>query len=127
MHIVTLGIDLAKNVFALRGVDAAGKPVLARPSVARAKLAEVVASLLPCLIGTETCTGAHHWAGCLSDRSGHAFALPPAQHMRPCVRRYQTDRTEPAGLLEADRCGGSPRLPVTAPDRRRTPGFASPQ
>lgn len=51
MVIVTLGIDLAKNVFALHGVDAAGRPVLVRPSVPRGKLLELVASLPPCLIG----------------------------------------------------------------------------
>src|SRR5205823_2297268 len=62
MAIVTLGIDLAKNVFALHGVDEAGKPVLVRPSVARGKLLELVASLPPCLIGMEACSGAHHWA-----------------------------------------------------------------
>ena len=47
MAIVTVGIDLAKNVFALHGVDAAGKPALVRPSVARGKLLELVASLPP--------------------------------------------------------------------------------
>jgi hypothetical protein len=49
MAIVTLGIDLAKNVFALHGVDATGKAVLLRPSVPRGKLLELVASLPPCL------------------------------------------------------------------------------
>ena len=64
MAIVTLGIDLAKNVFALHGVDATGRAVLVRPSVARGKLLELVASLPPCLIGMEACSGAHHWARC---------------------------------------------------------------
>ena len=62
MAIVTIGIDLAKNVFAIHGVDATGKAVLVRPSVARAKLLELIASLPPCLIGMEACSGAHHWA-----------------------------------------------------------------
>ena len=52
--IVTVGIDLAKNVFAVHGVDATGKPVLVRPSVSRAKLLELIAMLLPCLIGSGT-------------------------------------------------------------------------
>src|SRR5207253_9318723 len=51
MAIVTLGIDLAKNVFALHGVDATGRAALQRASVARGKLLETVASLPPCLIG----------------------------------------------------------------------------
>lgn len=50
MAIVTVGIDLAKNVFALHGVNAAGKPELVRPNVSRAKLCQVVAALPPCLI-----------------------------------------------------------------------------
>jgi transposase len=62
MAIVTLGIDLAKNVFALHGVDATGKVVLTRPSVPRGKLLELVVSMPPCVIGMEACSGAHHWA-----------------------------------------------------------------
>ena len=54
--IVSLGIDLAKNVFAQHGVDGAGKPVLVRPNVARSALVEVVAKLPPCLIGMEACS-----------------------------------------------------------------------
>ena len=54
MSIVTVGIDLAKNVFAVHGIDATGKPVLVRPSVSRAKLLELIAMLLPCLIGSGT-------------------------------------------------------------------------
>lgn len=57
MAIVTVGIDLAKNVFAVHGVDATGKPVLMRPNVPRAKLAELIGSLPPCLIGLEACSG----------------------------------------------------------------------
>ena len=54
ISIVTVGIDLAKNVFAVHGIDAIGKPVLVRPSVSRAKLLELIATLPPCLIGSGT-------------------------------------------------------------------------
>ncbi len=60
--IVTIGIDLAKHIFAVHGVDATGKPALVRPNVPRSKLLELIASLPPCLIGIEACPGAHHWA-----------------------------------------------------------------
>ena len=53
MTIVTVGIDLAKNVFAVHGVDEAGKPALVRPEVPRAKLMKLIANLQPCLIGME--------------------------------------------------------------------------
>ncbi|EPT7521089.1 hypothetical protein ACVSHZ_005306 [Escherichia coli] len=62
MTVVTVGIDLAKNVFAVHGVNAAGKAVLVKPLVRRAKLLELIATLPACLIGIEACTGAHYWA-----------------------------------------------------------------
>lgn len=60
MAIEYVGIDLAKNVFAVHGVDEHGQLALARPSVPRARLHELIASLPPCVIGMEACSGAHH-------------------------------------------------------------------
>jgi hypothetical protein len=60
MAIVTVGIDLAKNVFAVHGVDEAGKAALVRPEVSRSKLLEHIANLPPCRIGMQACSGAHH-------------------------------------------------------------------
>lgn len=62
MAILYAGIDLAKNEFALHGVNEAGKAEVIRPVVPRAKLQALVASLPPCMIGMEACSGAHHWA-----------------------------------------------------------------
>lgn len=73
MNIVTVGIDLAKNVFAVQGVDNSGKPVLVKPKVARGKLLELMAQLQPCVIGMEACSGAHHWAR-LFRQYGHTLA-----------------------------------------------------
>jgi transposase len=56
------GIDFAKNVLALHGVNEAGAVLLKHPKVARAKLNALFASLPPCTIGIEVCCGAHHWA-----------------------------------------------------------------
>lgn len=61
MAIVTVGIDLAKNIFALHGVDQSGKAVLVKPKVPRDQLVELIASLPSCLIGMEACSGAHHY------------------------------------------------------------------
>lgn len=71
--IQTIGIDLAKNVFSIHGVDAYGKCVL-RKTVKRNKLLEIFANLPPCLVGMEACSGAHHWARELS-KLGHTLAL----------------------------------------------------
>ena len=81
-NIVSLGIDLAKNDIALHGVDAAGKPMLVRPNVARSALVEVVANLPPCLIGMEACSGAHHWARVFAQH-GHTVRLMAPKFVAP--------------------------------------------
>jgi transposase len=82
MAIVSVGIDLAKNVFAVHGVDESGKPALVRPSVRRAKLIELIASLPPCLIGMEACSGAHHWVREFQ-RFGHTVLLMAPKFVTP--------------------------------------------
>lgn len=62
MAIVHVGIDLAKNVFAVHGVNEQGVATLRQPKVARGKLVELVAALPPSVVGMEACSGAHHWA-----------------------------------------------------------------
>jgi len=62
MSIITIGIDLAKNVFAVHGIDDNGKAVLVKPKVAREQLLPLVVQLPACVIGMEACSGAHHWA-----------------------------------------------------------------
>ena len=82
MSIVFVGIDLAKNVFAAHGMDEAGKPALVRPSVPRAKLHELIASLPPCTVAMEACTGAHHWAR-LFAALGHTVRLIVPKFVAP--------------------------------------------
>ena len=60
-NVTTVGIDLAKSVFSLHGVDQRGRVVMHK-TVSRTKLVSVVAQLAPCLIGLEACSGAHDWA-----------------------------------------------------------------
>ena len=113
MAIVTLGIDLAKNVFALHGVDATGRAVLVRPSVARGKLLEMVASLPPCLIGMEACSGAHHWAR-LFQAHGHTVRLMAPKFVSPyrlSGKRGKNDAADAAAICEA----------VTRPSMRFVP------
>jgi transposase len=103
MSIVTLGIDLAKNVFALHGVDQAGQAVLVKPKVARAKLVETVAQLPPCLIGMEACTGAHHWARVFR-QYGHTVKLIAPKFVAPYRlggKRGKNDAADAAAICEA--------------------------
>lgn len=103
MAIVTVGVDLAKNVFAVHGVDASGKPVLVRPSVPRGKLLELVASLPPCLIGMEACSGAHHWARQFA-RFGHTVRLMAPKFVVPyrlSGKRGKNDAADAQAICEA--------------------------
>ena len=103
MGIVYVGIDLAKNVFAVHGVDEAGKPALVRSSVPRAKLHELVASLPPCTVAMEACTGAHHWAR-LFAAHGHTVRLIAPKFVTPyrmSGARGKTDAADAAAICEA--------------------------
>jgi transposase len=75
MAIVTVGIDLAKNVFAVHGVDETGKPALVRSEVPRAKLLELIANLPPCIIGMEIAAKNARMCWAMLQR-GEAFKLP---------------------------------------------------
>jgi transposase len=71
---ITVGIDIAKNIFAVHGVDKNGKAVLIKPKVSRDQLLPLIAQLPPCLIGIEACSGAHHRAR-LFREYGHTVKL----------------------------------------------------
>jgi transposase len=103
MAIVNVGIDLAKNVFALHGVNEMGQVDLRRLSVPRAKLHELVAALPPCTIGMEACSGAHHWAR-LFAQHGHTVKLMAPKLVTPyrvSGKRGKTDAADAAAICEA--------------------------
>ena len=103
MNILTVGIDTAKNVFAVHGVDAAGHVQLRQPRVARAKLTALIASLPPCTIGMEACTGAHHWARQFAAH-GHTVRLMAPKLVSPYRRsgkRGKNDAADAAATCEA--------------------------
>ena len=103
MAILYVGIDLAKNVFAVHGVNEAGKPELVRPSVPRARLHELIASLPPCVIGMEACSGAHHWAR-LFMAHGHTVRLMAPKFVAPyrlSGKRGKNDAADAAAICEA--------------------------
>ena len=103
MTIVFVGIDLAKNVFAVHGVNDAGRPELVRPSVRRDKLHELIASLPPCTVATEACSGAHHWAR-LFMVLDHTVRLITPKFVTPyrmTGRRGKNDAADTAAICEA--------------------------
>ena len=105
MNIMTIGIDLAKNVFAIHGVDANGKAVLVKPSVRREQLMSVITALPPCLIGMEACSGAHHWARQFT-ALGHTVKLMAPKFVAPyrmSGKQGKNDAADAAAICEAVR------------------------
>lgn len=99
MNVTTIGIDLAKNLFQLHGVDARGKTVL-RKSIRRDQVVEFFAKLPPCLVGMEACPGAHHWARTLQ-RFGHTTRLMAPQFVKPYVKTNKNDAADAEAICEA--------------------------
>lgn len=99
MKVSTLGIDLAKNVFVLHGVDHNGQTVL-KKKLTRAKFAEFVIRLEPCLIGMEACSSSHHFAR-LFLSYGHQVKLMPPQYVKPYVKTNKTDAADAEAICEA--------------------------
>ncbi len=99
MTTTVIGLDLAKNVFQVHGVDAGGQPVLRR-KLTRSQLAPFFARLPPCLIGMEACGGAHHWARLLGQQ-GHTVKLMPGQFVRPYRKNEKNDANDAEAICEA--------------------------
>ena len=97
--ITVLGIDLAKNVFQLHGVNVKGKCVLKR-RLSREKLIEFMAQLSPCLVGIEACGGAHYWAR-LFIEMGHNVKMMAPQFVKPYVKSNKNDANDAEGINEA--------------------------
>jgi transposase len=99
MNIKTLGIDLAKNVFQLHGVDERGQVVL-RKRVSRAKLLPTIANVPACLIGLEACSGSYHWARQFMAQ-GHEVKLMSPNYVKPYVKTNKNDENDAEGICEA--------------------------
>ena len=99
MQIVRIGLDLAKYVFEIHGVDAHGKTVV-RKTLRRHAVSAFFANLPPCLIGMEASNGAHFWAKALSDL-GHDVRLISPQFVTPYVKSNKNDRNDAEAICEA--------------------------
>ena len=99
MHITTIGLDLAKNVFQVHGVDANGKAVL-RKQLKRSQVLSFFANLPPCLIGMEACAGAHYWGRELT-KLGHDAHLMGAQFVKPFVKGNKNDANDAEAICDA--------------------------
>jgi len=109
MKTATIGIDLAKHVFQVHGVDEHGKASL-KKQLKRAQVAEFFATLPPCVVGIEACGSAHHWARKLQS-FGHTVRLMAPQFVKPYVKTNKNDVADAEAICEA----------VTRPNMRFVP------
>lgn len=98
-RISTIGIDLAKSVFQIHAVDAAGNIVTKR-QLRRRQVLAYFAKLEPCLVGMEACASAHYWAREIA-RFGHTVKLMPPKYVKAYVKRGKTDAGDAAAICEA--------------------------
>jgi transposase len=101
MQITTIGLDIAKNVFQVHGIDADEK-VVVRKQLRRSQVMAFFAALPPCLIGMEACATAHHWARELT-KLGHEVRLMPAKDVKAYVKRGKNDAADAEAICEAVR------------------------
>ena len=109
MKVKTIGIDLAKEVFGVHGVDARGKS-LVHKRVSRKHLLGLLAKLEPCLMGMEACGSAHHWAREI-EKLGHTVKLMSPQFVAPYRKGNKNDPNDAEAICEA----------VTRPSMRFVP------
>src|SRR6185437_13216900 len=108
-EVSTIGLDIAKSVFQVHGVDSAGAVVM-RKRVGRAKVLEFFSGLSPCLVGIEACPSAHHWSRELQ-AFGHTVRLMPPSYVKAYLKRSKNDANDAAAICEA----------VTRPSMRFVP------
>ena len=109
MKITTIGIDLAKNVFQVHGIDERGNPLIQR-KLKRNQVLKFFVQQKTCLIGMEACAGAHYWARRLQEQ-GHTVKLMAPQFVKPYVKANKTDAADAEAICEA----------VTRPSMRFVP------
>ena len=97
--ITTVGFDIAKSVFQVHGVDAAGQVVIRRKLKRRYVLA-FFQKLPPCLIGIEACASSHYWSRELQTL-GHTVRLMPPAYVKPYVKRHKNDAADAEAICEA--------------------------
>ena len=89
MQITTIGLDLAKNVFQVHGINSAGE-VVVKKTLRRVQMRRFFEQLDPCMVGIEACGTSHYWAREIT-QLGHEVRLMPPAYVKPYVKRGKTD------------------------------------
>lgn len=114
--ITTIGLDIAKSVFQVHGVDGAGQVVIRRQLKRRHVLA-FFQKLRPCLVGIEACASSHHWSRELS-ALGHTVRLMPPGYVKPYVKRQKNDATDAEAICEAVGRANMRFVPTKTPEQQ---------
>jgi transposase len=97
--VTTIGLDIAKSVFQVHGIDAQGN-VIVRRQLKRRYVLVFFQKLPPCLVGIEACASSHHWSRELQ-ALGHTVRLMPPAYVKPYVKRHKNDATDAEAICEA--------------------------
>jgi transposase len=116
MQITTIGLDLAKSVFQVHGIDATGR-VVVRKSLRRSQMLPFFAKLPSSLVGMEACGTSHYWARELI-KLGHEVRLMPPAYVKPYVKRGKTDAADAEAVCEAVTRPTMRFVPVKSPEQQ---------
>ena len=114
--ITTIGLDIAKSVFQVHGVDAGGQ-VIVRRQLKRRYVLTFFQKLSPCLVGIEACSSAHHWSRELQ-ALGHTVRLMPPAYVKPYVKRQKNDATDAEAICEAVTRANMRFVPTKTPEQQ---------
>ena len=111
-----IGLDIAKSVFQVHGIDAEGQ-VVVRQQLKRARVLPFLTKLTPCTVGIEACASSHHWARELQ-ALGHTVKLMPPAYVKPYVKRQKNDAADAEAICEAVQRPNMRFVPIKAPEQQ---------
>jgi len=114
--ITTIGLDIAKSVFQVHGIDAEGQ-VVVRQQLRRSRVLGFFKKLSPCLVGIEACASSHHWSRELQ-ALGHTVRLMPPAYVKPYLKRQKNDAADAEAICEAVQRPSMRFVPTKTPDQQ---------
>ncbi len=115
-EVTTIGLDVAKSVFQVHGVDGAGK-VVVRRQLRRRQVLAFFKKLAPCLVGLEACASSHYWAREIA-ALGHEVRMMPARYVKPYVKRNKNDAADAEAICEAVTRPSMRFVPIKTPEQQ---------
>jgi len=114
--VTLIGLDLAKSVFQVHGVNTEGKAIL-KKRLSRGQMLEFFAQLAPCIVAMEACSGSHYW-GRQRTSLGHTPRLISPQYVKPFVRTNKNDAADAAAIATAARQPEMPIVPIKSAEQQ---------